>query len=484
MSTPSAFNSKILYYVDYNGAVWRDVESGPCPRLIRMIKSLWRDYNIFHVEAALKRALPSLEKAYVSSIVAKKCGITNDQYRSLVSMSKLFSTGNTDQKVDFANFLKDIRGNKKFNKNIKTLMNKTKSLSTISHKVLEEVSAFSHKTSMEAELVRVAAKADAVLDSYLTDSVIFTEDMLTLKDVKTLESSSKMKPFLDQIAQYQDLKDSSIYEIYKAVTNTSKFIDTTLSLAEKQDPSKPGTFIVHDQETMSAFRNSPIPSFVIFIFKNIFKTNIGHISVGFKDENGQDLEAHMWGPSVGKFALSRRSLGNRCFKTIRLHSHLLVDERKMKMLYGDNWEKLLDTKYEAISRSYFKTNPELKKLYNPRLKQILAGIGYRFSFSKQSWEERCEFPKNNRVICSEFAILSSLQCLKKLNEEIKNDWELLDSTEEAPKVNPPVRENRRLNRVIPHEIVSKAINDGLATEMPQAHCIRQMIRCNEKGLMF
>jgi hypothetical protein len=450
-----------------------------------MIKSLWRDYNLFHVQAALENAPSSAEKDYISEKIAKNCGITSDQYHSLVSMIKLLDTGRTDQHVDFTGFLEDIRGNKKFNKAIKTLTGKVKNLGTVSHKVLEEVSAFSHKTTMEAEFIRVSKKANWVLEQYLKNgSIALNGGKLTLKDVKTLESASKMKPLLDQIAAHQDLKNSSIYEIYKAVTTGSNFIEKTLSTAERQDPSRPGTFIVHDQATLSAFRSTPIPSLFIWIFRNVLRTNIGHISVGLREKNGQDLEAHMWGAPVGKFVLSRRSLANRCFKTIRLHPRLLVEERKMKLLYGNNWEGRLDERYEEISRAYFKTNPELKKLYNPRLRQILAGIGYRFSFSKQSWEERCEFPKHNQVICSEFAILSSLQCLKKLNEEIKNQWAFLGSTEEAPKLNPPIRENRLLNRVIPHEIVSRAIGEGLATEMPQADCILAMIQCNEENLMF
>jgi len=475
--------AKILYYVDCKGAVWKDIESGPCPRLIRMIKSLWRDYNIFHVEAALKQAPDSIEKDYVCRAAAKKCGITSDQYSSLVSITKLLDTGN-DQDVDFIPFLESIKENKGFNKNIRTLMNKTKGLSTISQKLLEDVSAFSHKIKREDEIIRVAAKANTVFEKYQNSIILNNDEKLTLKEVKMLESSSKMKPFLDQIAKYRDLSGSSIDPLYKAVVNSHDFIERTLSIAEKEDPSKPGTFIVYDQATLSDFRSIPISLLAIRIFRNVLRTNIEHISVGVRDENGQDLEAHMWGDSVSKFVLSRRSLGNRCFKTIRLLPQLLVDETKMIRLYGNDWEKELGRIYEKISLDYFKTNPELKKLYNPKFRRIMAAIGYRFSFYKQSWEERCRFPKNNRVICSEFAILSSLQCLKKLNERIKEQWDVSYPGEEAPKLNPPVRENRRLNRVIPHEIVARSLGEQFAIEISQAYCIKSMIQCNETTLMF
>ena len=86
------------------------------------------------------------------------------------------------------------------------------------------------------------------------------------------------------------------------------------------------------------------------------------------------------------------------------------------------------------------------------------------------------------MICSEFAILSSLQCLKKLNEKIKEEWEGKGKTGTPPKLNPPVRENRKLNCVLPGEMIQRLFDQKSAKLIDQPPCIKAMIQLNNEEL--
>ena len=478
---------KTFYYLDYSGSIQKNQYSdGYFARLTRLITSLWRNYDLFRVHAAFNNQTDSCisteDKEFVSKKLFTKCGITEEQRKNLISIT---SNGYGSS----SEFLREIHSNKKFNNGIKKILANCSNFSEISNQTLGEVSAFSYKTTQRKAFIATANKAEDTLFKYTNSQPIPKTGKLTLKEVRELESCAKMKPLLSKIIKSSKSNkskiSSKIKNLYKASKKASKTIELMLKEAEKTAPFLPGTFIVYDQKNDYALRGQAVSFTQKIASKILFKTNISHISVGFTSDNNQNMEAHMWGSPISKYAHSRRTLGNHCFQTIQMSIEKMVDTEKMAKLYGEDWKDVIHNEYASISREYFLKNPELKKLHNPSFKRVIAAIGFRFSAYKQSWKERCQFPKSHQVICSEFAVMSSLQCLETLETRIQNKWkEQYPEEITLPKITPPVRENRRLNRLLPNEIVNYAIKEGYATISPPAKCIQDLIQFNDDALIF
>lgn len=475
-------NLKSIYYVDYSGAIQKEQSSGGCySRLTRLISSLWRNYDLFQVHEAShcqKNNLSDKEKKFISKRLFKKCGITEWQHKKLRSITK-------NGYHSSSKFLKEICANKKFNDGIKKLQTKGTNFFGVSNQVLGEVSVFSYKTTMKKAFIVTANKAEKIFSQYSTGQIIPETGKLNLNEVRELESVAKMQPLLNKIIQSNRKHFSTLKGLHAASEKAVKTIESMLKKAEEEAPCLPGTFIVYDQENDYALRGQSVSSMQKFISKKLLGTNISHIAVGFTSEDNKDIEAHMWGSPVSKYTHSRRSLGNRCFKTIRMNIDKMVESKEMTKLYGKNWQNLVHDKYSLISKDHFLNNPDLKKLHNPPFKRLMAAIGFRFSIFKQSWQERCQFPTNHKVICSEFATMASLQCLSRLETEIQKDWKKQFPGENTlPKITPPVRDNRRLNRLLPNEIVKRSISTGCASIMDPSDCIKKMIQFNDAALVF
>lgn len=483
---------KTYFYLDRQGNVQKDSNNGFFAPITRKITGLWRNYNLFDVFVALNQKkyeteLATAEESYISVKVAQKCGISYDQFFELSCMS-------SDAIGNYNEFLSSIEGNSKFNANISKLIKKTKGFTLHefgSSPILQEVQTYSYKTGMKAEMIEAAEKAQNAFELFQSGLEVPQELKLTLKDVRTLDSLAKMKPILDKWKEYQKDHIHSFGHLHVKAIIANHIIDSLVSQAEEEKPLQ-GAFILYDMDTDYGLRGKRVSAIQRFIFNRLLGTNISHISVGYQNDNDQHMEAHMWGSPVSKYSQSRRNLGNHCFQTFRLDPERLVegdDQTKMEELFGDKWVNRLLNMYNDIAQEYYdpEKNARLTQLRNPSIRRLVAAIGFRFSpfKSRLTWEQRAEFPRNNEVICSEFAVLSSLQCLAKLNDEIQKQWVARGGIEDAsPKLNPPVRENRRLNRVVPHEILQRSMHVDSGIISKQAKCIRAVVVCNDSELMF
>jgi hypothetical protein len=159
----------------------------------------------------------------------------------------------------------------------------------------------------------------------------------------------------------------------------------------------------------------------------------------------------------------------RSWKTLGFLKEKYVEEKdnvsKMQQLYGDDWSQQLNQEYEAITQEYFGNRDNFKTFVNPPLRRLIAAIGFRFSPFAKPWQERTSFSSQG-VICSEFAVIGSLECIKRLNEKIATKWKEDGKSGPAPEVFPPVRPERRLTRVLPHEILERGKRTATVVEDP------------------
>jgi hypothetical protein len=487
-------NNNFFYYVDRQGNVQRDDYHGPLARIYRLVTSLWRNYNLYNVYQAAGRTqfqtINKNEDKNLRQIIRKKLRFTKAEWKGINQICSP-SERKWKKAID-TNFFRSIAGNRAFNAKMSALIHLTRDYPLLgTMETLEALRAYSHKTELNNFVTMIQAADKAMQLSVILDmqQEPAEEEKLTIREVRALESLAKMNPFLNRFKEISE-KNTRLSQLIDKSKMANQFISTITEKAEKEAPCKPGTFILYDMETDYALRGQRVSWLQRFIFNRLLGTNISHISVGYKDYNGKSIEAHMWGSPVSKFAQGSRSLGNYCFRTFTLDPKTLVDasdHKIMKDFYGDNWGDEVASEYKRIVRKYFDTdrNPDLLRLRNPSIRRLLAAIGFRYSLFQRSWEERAQFPEHKQVICSEFAVLSSLQCLDKLNQRIKKYWVNAGNDEAAaPKLNPPVRENRRLNRVVPHEVLQRSIATGTGKIVDQAPIIRKVVRCNTAPLMY
>jgi hypothetical protein len=210
------------------------------------------------------------------------------------------------------------------------------------------------------------------------------------------------------------------------------------------------------------------------------KSPITHVSIGYRGVDGADHEAHMWGSPVSRFRDEKRPLHTRTFRQIRFNPIKMAEGRyetyrsffslkeryikedqnlaNFKTLYGENWENEVSCRYEEITKQFFGNEANFKTLKNPKARRFWTAVGFRFSIREKPWQEKVRITRVGSVVCSEFAVKTSLQCLDLLNKKIEAEWKQSGHEGKAPELYPPIRANRRLNRVLPHEILKRGLN--------------------------
>lgn len=495
MQAPSSSTPRLqpLYYVDRRGEVQRDNYRGPLARIYRLVTSLWRNYNLFQVyhHAEDFDFLDHAESKHFDNALRKKLRFTAEEWKGL----KQVASNDENQLLRAVNsdFFAKIAGNRAFNAKVSAMINLTRQNPYDGMKIqtLEALRAYSHKTE-HGNFVKMMAAADKVtrlITTYKLGETPEENEKLTIQDVRALESLVNMRPLLKRFKEISfGETPTHLSQLVEKSKIAKDFVVGITAAAHIQAPCKPGTFILYDMETDYALRGQRVSGLQRFIFNRLLGTNISHISVGYQNIYNESIEAHMWGSPVSKFTQGPRTLGNHCFRTFTLDPKTLVDAKdhgNMRALYGADWGDTVAEKYAKIVREYFNTeqNPTLSTLRNPSIRRLLAAIGFRYSLFQRTWEERAQFPEHGQVICSEFAVLSSLQCLAKLNEQIAREWGEQGEIP-APKLNPPVRENRRLNRVVPHEVLQRSIATGTGVISEQAPVIRAYVQCNTAPLIY
>lgn len=483
---------KTFYYIDNRGAIQTDIDNTRLGAIRRSLFTFGRDYNIFHVHQKINGETPKEIKKRISLLIAKKCGIKESDYKALKKMSTRAAQSGTSRaeqsNIKISEFLDRIETDRSLNRNLNTLIKKVGGLATVNLSVLQDVATYSFKIQKKEEMIRVADKADEVFRAFQNGQGVEQQNKLTISEVRTLESLAKMKPILDRWSIYQNAQTTVLSVLSEKSTRSEEIIESLTTQAEEQSPIQAGTFILYDMDTDFALRGQRVSWLQRFIFEKLLRTNISHVSVGYNrmaGERNEQIEAHMWGSPESRFTQGRRTLGNHCFKTFYVAPEHLVsgeDRDKMVELYGEEWRTVLQTKFTEIAQEFYNED-RLRELKNPPLRRALAAIGFRFSLFRKSWQERAQFPSSNEVICSEFALLSTLQCLERLNQQIEREHlQQFGPLETPPQLSPPIRENRRLNRVIPSDLIERTVKLRQATLTPQADCIRAVIQCADRLL--
>jgi len=485
-----ASGQKIWAYVDSKQNIQFE-QNHFFSRIVRAFCSLtgWRSYDLAKVLPAMQK-MPSTSQQqsninFVLEKLVKRSGLSASDLEVLKSLS---SSSVPPEKA--RNFIEKSIGNKALNQAVLTLRSQLKDDSLVDRKMLQTIATFSHKTKSLENLDRAVEKVKHIQPMLRKKGMVGTlspEQKLTHRDLIVIEDMSKLVPILQKFKKmglYQS-KEQPLGALASKIHRVSNFTNQVHNIAERQAPhAKSGTLIFYDIHNYAAKRNFWGGLFDTVVFKYLFRTPIFHASVGYRNEKKQDVEADIW----ATFREGRRSLYSRTFKTMEFNLEKLTgndqNRKKLEQLYGKNWQQALETKYNRLLRSYFKHHEPYKNLHNPASRRFLVGVGLRWNPFKKDLAQRAQFNQKQSV-CSEFATKSMMQCFIQLQEAVGTDWaksKRFPKDQEAPQLDHPIRDYRRLHRVTPHEMTRRLVETGFATEAKRPSIIEDLITFHDYDL--
>jgi hypothetical protein len=481
-------NTKALLYVDrWQGKLAVDDTKGLWGKITRTVLSLlkFRTYDLSTVlSLAEQEKLSQKNIKYLSQKLAKKCGLSQPEWKALHTFTCYLDPHST-KKLDVDSFkivAQKAKGNLALNKNLAKFKSKGGVCSVISKEAIDDFSEFAFKTQERTlgKFEAILAKVE-FLEQDLT-AEFSDEQKLYLEEIRTIESFRKMLANCQRIAFLSEQHE----ELFEKIKRVDAFVKRILSEAEKEAPRSPCTISAYDVENDASNRGKKPTFFARFLFRWILRTETTHTSICFRDRKGEDMEAHMWGSPRSVYHLSRLSFANRCYKAIGFNVDKFpsneADLAKFKDFYGDSWEERICEEFGQIVREYLSKKENFEELDNPPFRRLISMIGFRWSLLKKTWRDGMHFSARKQAICSEFTVKALLHCTQKFNEEFEKRWQEINPSTPAPTLEPPIRKYRRLNRVMPHEVVKRAIATGYARVIEPAQIIQKIVKFHQYEL--
>lgn len=459
-------------------------------RVVRALFSLLglRNYDLSAVLPALQAMPNSPDQTanvkYVFEKLASRSGLSTSDLAHLKTLcSKTPATKETRR------FVEGSIGNQKLNKALIAFRSQLQDDSLIDRKMLATLDTFSYKTRPTAALdqaLKKVKKIQPMLRKQGVEGTLKEEEKLTHCDLIVMEDMAKLAPMMRQFKKMglTSSKDTPLGALARKINRTANFVNQVHNIAERQAPhSKGGNLIFYDIHNFEAKRSYWCKLFDKVVFKILFQTPFFHASVGYKNEKGQDIEADVW----ARFRQMRRTLYSRTFKTFEFNYDRLARNKetraRLEKLYGNNWQRALEAKFQRKLQAYFKNTKPYSHLYNPLLRRFLTGMGLRYNPFQKDLLKKIQFGKES--VCSEFATKSLMQCFMELQAEINQDWNKSKRTpegQEAPKLEHPISPSRRLHRVTPKDMVEKLLKTGFAQEAKRPQIIHDIIQFHDFDL--
>lgn len=488
VSVVSSNSSKHYYFLDSKKNICVENLSF-FERIVRFVTSFFhiRNYNLTSVLSVLEKESKKNEELIekIKRKIAKGSNLDELQYENLSLINSYYNAKKIftySEVISLKKFIVSSLGNKKLNKSIKKFnLHLTPTSQKIYKKTINLLLAISYKAKDLKSFDR-AFKKIQVIDSYLKDDGTLSckltkKQKLNHRELLHLEEKAKLKEVFDEIGKMGLLfNNKPLEELQQKIKKCFDFVGKIQDIAHRQAPhKKSGVLIFYDIKNFKALR-SPFKAFLDYVFlQKLLKNNVFHASVGYLDSKNQDMEADI----MHHYRRNRRSLYSRTFRSMEFNVDRVVDNKnhdKMVLLYGEKYKLVLEEKFCKILNEYYSDTKKFEHLYNPALRKLLVGLGFRWSPFDTSIDERIKFSKSNQCVCSEFALKSLMQCLRKLQDEVNNDWsKKCKGSYEKIEFNHPIRSRRRLDRVTPHEIILQLIESGFGTLTPQAPIINDII---------
>lgn len=389
---------------------------------------------------------------------------------TLNRIEKFLYTDSTVQltQIEILDFFRSLYANTTSNTKLRKNYIKT-TLSPQQRDLLDFMIDFSYKTTLKID------KIESKLNNFRHDhqrilwsdadkiSVTELRTIVSMKHSYELAQKSSLAPLIRVIAQ-----DEHIFDYLNFCQIANDFYQVLYQKVSQGNQSVGLSLISYDFANDFAFRKWS-KSKVKFIHRlsGVLGVSTEHISLSFTNQNTQ-YESQMWGkPST--FKLTTIPLQSYLYKTYdirisRILSHEDHEEggpsqNKLLLLYGANWERIINSKLSHISFDFFSdqsSKDRLIHLYNPYLRRIGSVFRSPYGMNQRSLIDQIEFSHKRKATCAEFVFKSYLMILTKLNEVLAKDWfnSKLHESQPPPKIPTLLHPKLRIKYMTPQQVIN------------------------------
>jgi hypothetical protein len=273
------------------------------------------------------------------------------------------------------------------------------------------------------------------------------KDRLSIAEMKLAEAIARSSDFITELQECEE----TIYDANGLIRGISDAIKEWQNLADDERRYRPGTIISYDPHNMWAHRGfggkAPLLGWVS---ATLLRQKSEHLSIGLCDE-GRSIEAHVW----ERYRYERQPLSSRVFNSYVIDVRALgeKDEAEFRMLYGDEWEARVREIYGEVARTFYIEEQKRRQVTNPHSRKAEAIVEPRWTLPTD-WRHKMQF-RENKAICSEYAVKSLLHTVDALNKRIAGEWKEAGHQGDSPELTPPVRSYRSLEKIVPSAVMTR-----------------------------
>ncbi len=401
--------------------------------------------------------------------------LARNEIRALEILTYKLAHGGQAEGMDakrLRRFLDEAQGNLELNRRLMKYADSQHL--TISKQALELVLDLTYKIGQSEEYIEVMEKVRTLEARILANQPTAREERLSLKEIKKVESLSRLH---EKFAQLEAIGTPSQHLLVETAARADHFMRTVLERAEREQPTRSGSAVFYDYPNADAYLNWPGGALRKFLYR-LLKWPLVHTALAVRHQ-GQNWLSHMY---HGHHVMHRRSIGDYAFKTFELDFTKSISEEGKEILaqrLGHDWEQEVERIYAEITHNIHTNKDLLAQFHNPPIKQVLAAmsIGYGL-FDNHAMEHR---NLSKQQICSSFVLNTALSAIVRLEERLMERCNGMQDFSPLPAdfrfTNLPIGRNRLLDFVLPHQLAKKVL--PISREVPKPQIITQILNFHD-----
>lgn len=413
-------------FLDRSGKLGYDSSDSLLGKIARVITSILRlrDYDLSRVFPVAQKELSERVVVTLTGKLMRHVGLTESQFENIQKISRHYldpeNRFSESEQEELKAFLSEIKGNLSFNNGVNQLISMKGTLDRVHISALKALRSFSFETTKVEKLSEGFMKIEAFQKGEI-------KEKLSLDEMYELESVVQLAPIFRELKAMGLVFDrkSELGQIRRSINITENGLSRLRKMISKETPPQLLNFIFYDFPNFSPRAAPKMRGITPLMFRVGLKSSIIHSSMSYRGKDREEVEVHMTkGVTKG-----RRMIYSHAFKTLVPDVEGVLDQiptdrkQTLQKFYGDQWKHVLMQKFEKILIDYYNHPESFKSLSNPFSRRIMGVFGSKSLFNKDDLTEKMQLSSSQNTMCTEFVIKTLMQCYKKLEEEIKSDFE-------------------------------------------------------------
>lgn len=469
-------------FLDHSGELGYDSSRSFLGKVMRIITSILglRDYDLSHVFPVAQRELGEKEVTVLTGKLLRHFGLTETQFENIQKISRHYldpeNRFTSSEKEELKAFLGEIKGNLRFNQGVNQLISMKGTLDQVHVSALKALRSFSFETTKVEKLSGAFKKVEAFQKGDV-------KEKLSLDEMYELESVTQLAPIFREFKAMGLVFDrkSELGQIRRNVNISENALNRLRNLISKETPPELLNFIFYDFPNFSPRAAPKMRGITPLMFRVGLKSSIIHSSMSYRGKSREEVEVHMTkGVTKGT-----RMIYSHAFKTLVPDMKRVLDQipqkqkGQLKGFYGARWKHVMMQKFEKILIDYYNHPESFQSLSNPFSRRIMGVSGSKSLFKKGDLTEKMQFSSSQNTMCTEFVIKTLMQCYKKLEDDVRNDFEKAatrrDFVGSAPHLTSFLTIEPKAGAISPPGMARALLDIGMMREVERPQALSQVM---------